>query len=379
MTLPDNVLKDAVEAVERNHGNKSAAAAELNLSRSTLRERLARAWRVMGWAPGVPRVPVPEGSTLGKTTMQIDASGNVTQQWARLHPDQDTMETFVASMLDSVNKKGPRIAPPKSVHGDILQVIIGDPHAGMYAWAKETGDDYDIDIFLKLHIGAIKSLIDRAPRCSEIILTWLGDLMHSDSKFGTTKSGNILDMDGRFGAIIDAVQRCVNESIAYAATKAQKVTVVFVQGNHDSHSTSWIQRLTAAWWKNTKHVDVPIFEGNRHYMRRGSVLLGVHHGDKIAGNRLAHLMATESPDWSATKYRYYDCGHVHHSKKLAPAFDTEEHPGCIVEYHRVMAGLEAYGHEAGYCASRAMTARILNERYGNIGTLTVTPAMLMEH
>ena len=375
LQIAEQDLVNAVEAVERHLGNKSDAARELKLDRSTLRGRLATAWRTMGLAPNVPRVPVPQGNVLGKTTMQVDAAGNVTQQWARLHPDQDTMDSFVDSMLDKVKNKGPKIATPK-VKGDILQVIIGDPHAGMYAWAKETGNDYDIDIFLKLHIGAIKSLIDRAPPCKEIILTWLGDLMHSDSKLGTTKSGHILDMDGRFGAIIDAVQRCVNESIAYAATKASKVTAVFCSGNHDSHSTSWIQRLTNAWWANTKHVDIPIFETNRYYLTRGKVLLGVHHGDKIAGNRLAHLMATECPDWSATRHRYYDCGHVHHSKKLAPAFDTEEHPGCIVEYHRVMAGLEAYGHEAGYCASRAMTARILNEQYGNIGTLVVTPEML---
>ena len=368
-------LREAVEACEKCNGNKTHASDMLNIDRSTLRGRLAAAWRLLGLAPNVPQVPVPQGTVLGKTTMQVDGRGNVSQQWARLHPSQEQMETFVESMLDSVNKKGPTIPAPK-VKGDILQIIIGDPHAGMYAWAKETGCDYDIDIFLKLHLGAIKSLIDRAPPCSEIILTWLGDLMHSDSKLGTTKSGHILDMDGRFGAIIDAVQQCVNGAIEYAARKAGKVTVIFCKGNHDDASSSWIQRLVSAWWRNTKHVTVPIFEGNRHYMRRGSVLLGVHHGDKIAGNRLAHLMATESPDWSATRHRYYDCGHVHHSKKLAPAFDTEEHPGCIVEYHRVMAGLEAYGHEAGYCASRAMTARILSDKYGAIGTLIVTPEML---
>lgn len=372
--LSIELAQEAVTMVEQ-HNIKAKAAKAMNIPVETLKYRLKSAWSRYGLAPNVPRVPVPEGNVIGKTTMQVDAGGNVTQLWGRLHPSQEQMESFVDSMLDRVNKKGPTIAPPK-VKGDILQIIIGDPHAGMYAWAKETGNDYDIDIFLRLHLGAIRQLIDRSPPCKEIILTWLGDLMHSDSKLGTTKSGHILDMDGRFGAIIDAVQQCVNGAIEYAATKASKVTAVFCKGNHDDASSSWIQRLVSAWWRNTKHVDVPIFEGNRHYLRRGAVLLGVHHGDKIAGNRLAHLMATESPDWSATRHRYYDCGHIHHSKKLAPAFDTEEHPGCIVEYHRVMAGLEAYGHEAGYCASRAMTGRILSDKYGAIGTLIVTPEML---
>lgn len=373
--LSEELANAAVEAVEAAYGNKTNAAQALGIPPGTLRNRLITAWTLYGKAPGVPTVPLPAGTNIGKTTMQVDARGNVTQQWARLHPSQEQMESFVDSMLERVDKKGPTIPTPK-VKGDILQVIIGDPHAGMYAWAKETGSDYDIDIFLKLHLGAIRQLIDRAPPCKEIILTWLGDLMHSDSKLGVTKSGHILDMDGRFGAIIDAVQQCVNGAIEYAARKCSKVTAVFCSGNHDHQSTSWIQRLVSAWWRNTKHVDIPVFEGNRHYLRRGAVLLGVHHGDKIAGNRLAHLMATECKDWSETRHRYYDCGHVHHSKKLAPAFDTEEHPGCIVEYHRVMAGLEAYGHEAGYCASRAMTARILSEKYGNIGTLVVTPEML---
>jgi hypothetical protein len=247
----------------------------------------------------------------------------------------------------------------------------------MYAWAKETGSDYDLDIFKRIHFGSICNLIDRAGAVGEIILTWLGDLMHSDSPLGVTSGGNICDMDGRIGAIMNAIQWVMNNSIEYAARKAPKVTVVIMPGNHDKTSTRWLQRLTAAYWRNSQHIEGPIFETNRHYMQRGKCLLMAHHGDKIAAPRLALLCAQEQAQmWAATQYRVCDCGHIHHAKKLAPSWDIEECPGLTVEYHRVMAGLEAYGAEAGYSASRAMSARLLSLEHGETGRLIVTPGMV---
>jgi hypothetical protein len=311
--------------------------------------------------------------------MQVDSSGNVTQQWSRIYPSAESLEAWFNSMVNSLTTVPKKITPPKYSGGSqICQIIIGDPHAGMYAWAEETGDNYDLSIFETMHIKAVMNLIDRSGPVKEVILTWLGDLFHSDTKQGTSQSGHIFDMDGRMGQVHESVERVVNTVIEYAANKAKKVTCLFVPGNHDPISTMWIQRLTAAWWRKSPHIEVPIFRKNRHYITRGQCLLGAYHGNRIPSKQLALQMATEAADWSTTRHRFYDCGHIHNSVKVMPMQDTEEAPGCIVEYHRVLAGLEAYGAEAGYSAARAMTARLLCEKHGEVGRLTVTPAMIME-
>jgi hypothetical protein len=376
--ISEEVAAAAVAAVEA-HGSKAAAARALGVPRETLRYRLGAAYANYGMQPGLPTIPVPEGQRIGKCTVTVAPDGSVSTRWARMDKSAAAVEEWVASLIDSVEGKRPQVLPPKvkKLSNDILQVVIGDPHAGMYAWAKETGSDYDLDIFKRIHLGSICNLIDRAGAVGEIILTWLGDLMHSDHRNGTTQSGNILDMDGRMGAIMDAVQWVVNSAIEYAAKSAPKVTVVFVSGNHDPVSTKWMQRLTAAYWRNSAHIEVPIFEANRYYLQRGKCLLMAHHGDKIPATRLALLCAQEQAKmWADTQYRVCDCGHIHHAKKLAPSWDIEECPGLTVEYHRVMAGLEAYGAEAGYSASRAMSARLLSLEHGETGRLIVTPGMI---
>ena len=374
----EDIAVESVYAVEQ-HGGKSQAARALGITRNAIRYRLAQAYSRYGMQPHSPRVPVPEGQRIGKNTIAVDAAGRVGTQWARLSPTQECLEAWVDGMIDAVDGKAKRIPRPKrkTVSVDVAQVIIGDPHAGMYAWAKETGSDYDLSIFKRVHYNAICNLIDRAGPVKEIIFTWLGDLMHSDHRNGTTQSGHILDMDGRIGAVMDAVQDVVNSAIAYAAGKARKVTVLLIPGNHDGVSNKWIQRLTAAYWRQTKHIYVPVFEENRYYLQRGSNMLMAHHGDKIQAPRLALLAAQEEPKmWAATQYRFCDSGHVHNSKRLAPAFDIDESPGLTVEYHRVMAGLEAYGAECGYSARRMMKCRLLSHKFGDLGMLHTTAEML---
>src|SRR6056297_552140 len=151
----EDIAVESVYAVEQ-HGGKSQAARALGITRNAIRYRLAQAYSRYGMQPHSPRVPVPEGQRIGKNTIAVDAAGRVGTQWARLSPTQECLEAWVDGMTDAVDGKAKRIPRPKrkAVSADVAQVIIGDPHAGMYAWAKETGSDYDLSIFKRVHYNA---------------------------------------------------------------------------------------------------------------------------------------------------------------------------------------------------------------------------------
>jgi len=118
--------------------------------------------------------------------------------------------------------------------------VFGDPHLNMYSWAQETRADWDQDIAMKQHLGAMLDMNERAPNADLGILATMGDLFHSDSLKDATASGTPVDVDGRLGlalyngAIIDRQSTRLNSShtvISYAVfclkkKKKQKLSTV---------------------------------------------------------------------------------------------------------------------------------------------------------
>ena len=107
------------------------------------------------------------------------------------------------------------------------------------------------------------------------------------------------------------------------------------------------------------------------------MLLGYHHGDRLNANALQMNMAQEAAaEWAATAHRYIRCGHIHTGKRYRPAWDRDEAPGVQLEYFQVLAGLEAYGAEAGYSSRRSMMAIQHHPQFGEQVRYTITPEML---
>ena len=125
-----------------------------------------------------------------------DRDGNITGQWIKTDRNQEAMTAAIAAWIDKLSedvKPLPPIKPPKKYEEDLLAVIpMGDPHFGMYAWAQEAGDDFDLNTADRLTRGAIDRLVRLSPAAKECLLINLGDFFHADDQRNATPaSGQI--------------------------------------------------------------------------------------------------------------------------------------------------------------------------------------------
>jgi hypothetical protein len=104
----------------------------------------------------------------------------------------------VSAITDDIKPVVPVAAP--TINNSDLMVVVpqGDPHIGMYAWAEESGHDFDVDIARADLCGAMQYLSDNSPPAETCMILNLGDFFHADNALSRTKSGNVLDTHTRW-------------------------------------------------------------------------------------------------------------------------------------------------------------------------------------
>lgn len=312
--------------------------------------------------------PVPEGFAVSKVSTLLDATQRVSQQWVSVDkPREQQFEEMKRAMERAVLPyKG--LATPEvytraaNATNDLLTTyIVGDAHIGMLAWARETGEDFDLRI-AETEIGrALDLLVTAAPESEQATFLNVGDWFHvQGNEQRTPRSGVKLDADSRFGKIAEVGFRVARAGVTKLLSKHDRVNVVSVPGNHDPE----LARMLALWLKavfeNEPRVTVQDNAAPYMYERFGKNLIGYFHGDGAKLDQLPAIMAADRPgDWGATIYRTWYGGHVHH--KI-----TKEHPGCTVETFQTLAGKDAWHTHMGYRALQSMTAITLDREFGEI-------------
>jgi len=353
-----------------------AVARKLKVDEATVRRSIQRAAK-RGEINLTP-YENPPGFTTGKVTVQSDAAGNVIQEWRRIHPQAEDIEAWVDDLCARAGKAGPKIKPPKVKGDTALEIPIGDMHMGMYAWDKETGANWDTDRACRIFKGGVSHLIDLVPKTTKhLILTDLGDFLHSDNRFGLTeKSGNVLDMDTRWTRVVDKARDAWVEVLEYAASKFPSVYVTMVPGNHNTHAAHWMARVVDAYFRNCKGVTVDTSPAMHRYHRWGNTLIGNAHGHLLKANQLASIMATEAKHlWAETVHHHWRNGHVHHGTRDVYK-DRDESDGVTVEYFPILPPRDAYHAEKGYMSRRLLQGILHHEVHGEITRHTVHARML---
>jgi hypothetical protein len=210
------------------------------------------------------------------------------------------VRAMVEAMTEEVKGKAPAIPAPKDSNADLLSVYpMGDPHFGMYAWAEETGDDFDTDIAEKVTCAAIDRLIDSAPPSETAIILPLGDLIHADSSTNRTpNSGATLDVDTRWARVMQIALRALIYAIKKALAKHKKVLVRIVKGNHDPHASLAIALALDAYFHGEPRIKVDLSPAAHWYYKFGRVLIGSTHGDTTKEKDLLGVMASDRPkEW----------------------------------------------------------------------------------
>jgi hypothetical protein len=374
--IDENLLRYAtpkqrqkLEAV-RDHGSVMKAARKLGMHHAAISCALAsvKAKAAMGgYAPGHGMThEAPDPFVVKGVSTYYDKDGDVRGQWVKTQLDGDKVQTAVKAFVDSIVEeargKSPKIAAPKFPRDDLLTVYpIGDPHIGMYAWAAEAGEDFDVVIAEKIMKGAVERLIVATPSTKTAIIAPLGDYFHMDDQTNRTPAHhNQLDVDSRYPKVVSVGVKILRHIILCALTHHEKVIVRVEPGNHDPHS-HWVVRYTmAAYFENNPRVEVDMTPSKFWFYRFGKVLIGTCHGDTAKHKMLPGIMAADRPeDWGVTKHRYWYTGDIHHK-------EVSEFPGVTCESFRTLSPRDAWATAQGFRSGRDMCAIVLHNEHGEV-------------
>jgi hypothetical protein len=371
--LSEDDMAAVLNAIEQTGGNQVQAAKLLNLDRSTFRNRLATAMRRQ---VGIAKPEHLSPYVVKGTSTLVDAEGNTKLQWIKTSLDRerfdDAMREYVEWLAQGAKGKAELTPAPVHSQDDLLSVYaIGDPHLGLFSWAAETGEDFDLKIAERLTTSAVARLVSCSPDSSEALILELGDLLHADDSTNQTPtSKHSLDVDTRYAKVMQVALRTLKHCISLTLQKHQKVTVRIVPGNHDPHSSFAIALCLNAFYDCEPRVIIDLSPSAFWYMKFGRVLLGSHHGNGIRPEALPGIMAADMPgEWGTTLFRYWYIGHIHHIQR-------REFSGASVESFRTLAARDAWHAAKGYRAGRDMSLLVLHKDFGEIERHRADVAML---
>lgn len=353
-------LTAAMEAL-RKHGSRRKASAALGIPDTTFRRRIAAAAR-LGLTTEFNSL-VPEGFDLKNYTAHYDAAGNLQQVWLK-----PTLSAYEEAKIDAIKEaladvpKSTLVKPPKIVNEDLATFyIVSDHHLGLYAWKKETGADYDVEIGKKVLKETMSALVAQTPQSDTAVVLNLGDFFHSDSNENRTRrSGNVLDVDTRFQLVLKAGVYLLIDVVEMAKAKHKRVLVRNNIGNHDPYGTLALAMALKTYYANDPRVEIDDSPNPLWHWEWGKVLVGSTHGDMIKAVDMPSAMATHAAEaWGRTTHRYIYLGHVHHR-----SIGGGEKAGATWETFRTLAAKDAWHHQSGYASERTMTAITLHKEDG---------------
>lgn len=255
--------------------------------------------------------------------------------------------------------------------GLLLEINIADLHVGKLAWAGETGDaNYDSRIAERLHDDALATFLKRAgvpgTPFERILLVVGNDLLHSDTKAGTTTKGTPLDNDGRYHKTFARTRTMIVRAVTQLRQIAP-VTVMVVPGNHDTLSTWHLGDSLEAFFHADPNVEVRNEPTPRKYFQHGDVMLMFTHGDKGKFTDYPLVMATEQPTmWAATRFREIHTGDKHQEKLI-------ENRGVKARILPSLSAPDAWHNEQFFTGNlRQAQAFIWSRTEGLVGTLYYT-------
>ncbi len=362
-----------VQAILDNQGNQQAAADSCGVSRATVRQsinRLQKRAANRGYSPihdMTHTTPAPF-RVKGTSTLYGD-DGQPKLQWVKTERDKAAFLEEIKDTINEIVQDLPPIAPTPPLTDDINEHLhafypLGDPHIGMLSWGEETGEDWDLEIAERVYATVWDRLVRSAPRCAECTIVDLGDFWHADNLEGrTSRSGHKVDQDGRYAKMIKVGYRILMMMINVALQHHQQVNVKILPGNHDDVGALFLRESLSHIYANEPRVNVDQSVSVFQYTHWGACLVGYHHGHTCRMNDLPMVMATDHPEWSNCKHRYWYTGHIHHDS-------MKEYQGCKVESFRVIPPNEAYAHEAGYRSGRDSKVIILHRERGEVARYT---------
>ena len=260
----------------------------------------------------------------------------------------------------------PQYTPTPDPH--MLEVSLFDMHFGKLAWARETGQDYDLKIAERIFADAVADILHKARSfdIEQVVLPIGNDFLHIDGLDNSTANKTVQDTDGRLPKIVETGQEALVNAIDLLQQTAP-VKVVLVPGNHDLVTIWHIARFLWAYYRNCPNVTVDCEPAWRKCVVYGKSLIGYSHEQL---KNLALLMPTEWPqEWAATEWHEWHTGHLH--KRSETAFTpVSSNNGVVVRILPSLTATDAWHYGMGFVGgNRIAEAYLWSREHGPTGYL----------
>lgn len=364
-----------VEAVEQ-YGSIYKAAEALNRDDRAMRRGLARLKRRFTHQFGIDpqiaqKTPLAGPQALSGTSTLVrfpenDPEGRV-MQWVKANVQKEEkyriIQEAIQEFAENYSGYHAPTTPPNALTDELLTCYMwGDPHIGMYAWAEETGADFNLKVAEYLMVQASRRLVSSAPPSKQALIVNLGDFFHADNlENRTARSGHTLDMDTRMSKVYEVGVMIQHMCIDAALEKHDKVKVIEAIGNHDDLTSMMLATTMAAWYRNEPRVEIVTTRNKFHWHEFGKVMLCVTHGDTVKAKDMGEIMASYDRGklWGRTDWRYAYMGHIHRNE-----MHKTPGRGWSAESFATIAGLDAWGASKGFYPEREMVSIVHHREYG---------------
>lgn len=369
-----------LEAVIK-HGSLVKAAKALGKNSRTIErsiESIKRNAAKRGFDPakGLSR-PGPDGYKLqGFSDMRENEEGKPI--WYKFTEDKlrqaAMIKETIASMKDDIKPlKIPAQSKKKYDKELIPWFQIGDAHIGMLAHKYEVGHNFDLKIAERELCKAFQIAIDEAPACERCVINDLGDFNHYDNIAGVTeRSRNQLDIDGRFGKMVNVSSRIMQYIITACLEKFKYVDVIINKGNHNDTGAIWMAELLRCRFQTER---VKVLDNDCEFIpyRMGNTFVVTSHGQNCKPSKMAEVVAAHfRHDFAECQFVYLDTGHIHHKQKAI------EFAGCQWESWNTMAPTDKHAHDHGYESRASLTVVYRHKIYGQRGSNTIPVEMVKD-
>jgi hypothetical protein len=273
---------------------------------------------------------------------------------------RENLSTFVDALKDDVT------GLPVPEVGEYVHEIhekshcalldIADPHIGKYAWAEQTGKDYNLKVAESIYRIAVDRLLEKleSSRSLHHVYVVVGhdgshvDGSHIDAAQSTT-SGTPVDADGKWQEISRVARRCYKYAIE-SAVEVAPVRVVVIPGNHDERDAWYAGEILRERYRDQKHIKIlqqnkPTLEKTDKFGNCGFLWF---HGKNQKLKELPSFFANQYRKlWGKTRWHEIITGHKHKRTKHTVG-DYFEADGAITRISPSLASPDAWHYREGY-------------------------------
>lgn len=367
--LTDRQL-EVYEEYLKSGGKEKETAEKLNISITNLRKTLyycARKGKHITPDTFCPDAPAGFGMFL--TTIH-SKDGKIVERWDRARPMGANLDAAIEYLSHRTPINSFTARPPIGFdHQTMLEWTLADLHFGMHAWGRESGEDYDIKIARELVLDSGSDIFSRSGKVKRATLVLTGDNIHSDFKSNhTEKSGHPLDVDGRYNKVVETAIDVFLTVIEMTMQYAEEVHVIVMYGNHDGHSSVWLQYLLHFSFRHDARVKVDLSPAKERFNFWGCSGFIYHHGDgtkpeRICSDLMQHIAMN---DIQGVRFFHAKQGHLHKE-------EIKDINGVTFEYIPSPVARDCFASGASYRSKRATVATIFHSEIGECDRYTITP------